>query len=350
MANYNNAGALTGVATIFQAQSYQAAQNTWRGVEGALAAAKRAADFNLHWGAGGQIDSVIDVTHNVVVPFEDSVIGGNWGVLNQAAAQPSGLNISFDRRVELTATDMGCVEPLRSLGAAAQTPLTCGTAALGDGPQYILDDVVVPGPIAFFSPNSANSRTDPVRANAGFVLYIAGDIFTFELTGGAVPAAGTVWSLRQYIGAISGGNGAAGNFGAYVYSNPEGVIPVTAVGIDLRASFDVVNQVNAPVDNDLNRVHTVPDPYYVTSEFEQTTDTKVIKFVNLPQDAIVRIYSSSGVLVNLLEHHSTTFGGAADWNVRNRNNQVVASGVYFYHIESGNARRVGRFTIVMFAQ
>ena len=27
-----------------------------------------------------------------------------------------------------------------------------------------------------------------------------------------------------------------------------------------------------------------------------------------------------------------------DWNVRNRNNQVVASGVYFYHVESGDAR------------
>jgi hypothetical protein len=40
--------------------------------------------------------------------------------------------------------------------------------------------------------------------------------------------------------------------------------------------------------------------------------------------------------------------------VRNRNNQVVASGVYFYHIEAngqgGTARRVGRMTIVNFAQ
>jgi hypothetical protein len=72
--------------------------------------------------------------------------------------------------------------------------------------------------------------------------------------------------------------------------------------------------------------------------------------VNLPQDAIIRIYSSSGVLVNMIEHHSDTFGGDATWNVRNRNNQVVASGVYFYHIEAGDARRVGRFTIVNFAQ
>jgi len=88
----------------------------------------------------------------------------------------------------------------------------------------------------------------------------------------------------------------------------------------------------------------------VTSQFEQTTDTKIIKFVNLPADCIIRIYSSSGVLVSLLEHHSNQFGGAEDWNVRNRNGQFVASGVYFYHIESGDARRVGRFTVVNFAQ
>jgi hypothetical protein len=29
---------------------------------------------------------------------------------------------------------------------------------------------------------------------------------------------------------------------------------------------------------------------------------------------------------------------------------VVASGVYFFHVEAGGARRVGRFTVVNFAQ
>ncbi|MFL5459159.1 MAG: T9SS type A sorting domain-containing protein, partial [Gemmatimonadales bacterium] len=77
---------------------------------------------------------------------------------------------------------------------------------------------------------------------------------------------------------------------------------------------------------------------------------KVIQFVNLPADCIIRIYSSSGVLVTLVEHHSSTLGGKETWNVLNRNNQVVASGVYFYHIEAGDARRVGRFTVVNFAE
>jgi hypothetical protein len=118
----------------------------------------------------------------------------------------------------------------------------------------------------------------------------------------------------------------------------------------LQASYAATNALAAATANELSRVHTVPDPYYVTSAFEQTSDTKVIKFVNLPADCIIRLYSSSGVLVSLVEHHSATFGGSEDWNVRNRNNQIVASGVYFYHIEAGGARRVGRFTVVNFAE
>ena len=54
--------------------------------------------------------------------------------------------------------------------------------------------------------------------------------------------------------------------------------------------------------------------------------------------------------MSLLEHHSSTYGGSERWNVLNRNNQVVASGVYFYHLEAGDARRVGRFVVVNFAQ
>ncbi|MBA3345496.1 MAG: T9SS type A sorting domain-containing protein [Gemmatimonadales bacterium] len=154
--------------------------------------------------------------------------------------------------------------------------------------------------------------------------------------------------MRSYTGAIAGGQGQGGDQGEYVFT--PAVRPFTAVGAEARLSFDVSNRVVATQANDLENVHTVPDPYYVTSSFEQTTDNKIIKFVNLPAAATIRIYSSSGVLVALLNHNSGTLGGSIDWNVRNRNEQVVASGVYFYHVEAGDARRVGRFTVVNFAQ
>jgi hypothetical protein len=115
--------------------------------------------------------------------------------------------------------------------------------------------------------------------------------------------------------------------------------------------------VAAATKNDLANVHTVPDPYYVQSKYEVSTDQKILKFVGLPQDCIIRIYTASGVLVRVLEHHagtyssaSTTQGSERDWDLKNRNNQVVASGVYFWHVEAAGARKLGRFTVVNFAQ
>ena len=102
---------------------------------------------------------------------------------------------------------------------------------------------------------------------------------------------------------------------------------------------------------DVSKVHTVPDPYYVTNAFEQSPTGKVLRFVNLPSECIIRIYSLSGILVQMIAVNDVTGGGEAQWNLRNRNNQFVASGVYFYHVETRDGKsKIGRFTIVNFAQ
>jgi len=157
--------------------------------------------------------------------------------------------------------------------------------------------------------------------------------------------------MRDYVGAITGGKGFGGDEGPYAYFSV--TRPFSAQGVTITVNFEARN-IHRPVTaTDLRKIHTVPDPYYVTNAFEQTSSFKVIKFVNLPERAIIRIYTVSGVLVKILEHNSSTFGGEENWDVRNRNNQVVASGVYFYHIEAnvngGTARRVGRMTVVNFA-
>ncbi len=53
-ANFNNAGELTGVATIHEDMSYQTIDNVWRNIEGVLGGAARAADFNVYWGAAAR--------------------------------------------------------------------------------------------------------------------------------------------------------------------------------------------------------------------------------------------------------------------------------------------------------
>ena len=339
----NNAGELPGVLTIQHPQSYYQVGAEFRMIEGALGGAIRAADLNVYWGAGGLVDSVVDLTHNVAVPFMADSLGGGWGFLNQSNTSAAG---SADARpATLTILDYGCVFPLNDASRQPDQPFTPAGGASNCTVAYSLSNTAVPGSIVISGGGAAKIAAAPARPNPGFSMYLAGHIFMFELAPGAiVPSPGTVWTLRSYIGHVNGGR----SLGQYSFTSSPRTF--SALGAKVNLIFNASNTLAAATSGDLTRVHTVPDPYYVTSQFEGTSEAKVIRFVNLPADAIIRIYSSSGVLVTMLEHHSTTLGGAEAWNVRSRNNQVVASGVYFYHIEAGDARRIGRFTVVNFAE
>jgi hypothetical protein len=346
LAAMNNAGALTGVDSIQQALSYVMMQGKWRNFDWLFPTVHRGADYNVYWGDNGAVDSIIDVSHNVPVPFSPS-FGSSWGILNTS---DPGLAGGFDTRpAVLTLTDLGCVEPAKSQyspGIDLRVPCS-GSAAQ-------LSSTAVLGSVAFFKDDPANAQSAPV-SGTGFVFYLVGSAFLMQTS--VLPAKGTVWTLRAYAGAITGGKGPGGGDTKQPYRFTPAVSPFTAVGATVATQFSIVSNLVAASKNDLSQVHTVPDPYYVESKFEVSTEAKVLKFVGLPQDCIIRIYSISGVLVRVLEHHagnysssSTTQGSEHDWDLKNRNNQVVASGVYFWHVEAGDARRVGRFTVVNFAK
>src|SRR3989441_9000463 len=136
---------------------------------------------------------------------------------------------------------------------------------------------------------------------------------------------------------------------SYTFSGPS-VRPSYAPGLTYKLTITSRYAVNTAVGGDLSRVHTVPDPYYVTNALEVTANTKVLKFVNLPAQCVIRIYSVSGILIRVLTHNDPTGGAEETWNLRNRNNQFVASGVYFYHVETADGKtKLGRFTVVNFA-
>ncbi len=194
---FNNAGALPGVTTIHQTQCYQSAGGGGcRESTGIASAVKRAADYNVYWGEAGVVDSVMDVTHNVVVPFNASA-NASWGILNPATAAAG----SPDASATLTNMDFACVEPFRTYAA--------GGFVCPDGtPAYALSTTAVPGTVGFFS-GGGYPPAVPITngVTAGFAMYIVGDMFTFELEGGALPPAGTVWALRAYVGSDRRGPG-----------------------------------------------------------------------------------------------------------------------------------------------
>jgi hypothetical protein len=303
----------------------------------------RSADIELTWGPGGTIASVEDVTHRLPVPFRETPQAG-WGFVPDGNGNGviDWSDIAYTEDMLQVHNHVAfCAELFESqFGGILPDP--------GNGVKLLQTPQLLP--VSLATPAGEAPAGFLPGTGTGFGLYLAGHYHIFQLTGGVVPPAGTTWTLRSYNGIVrTSGTSNRTTVGTdYTYEAVPGNPAVAGLQINYVTSGSASDRPASSFD--LTRVHTVPDPYFVTNGYESTTDNKVLQFVNLPAQAIVRIYTSSGILVNVLEHNSQEFSGSLNWNLRNRNNQVVASGVYFYHVESGDARRVGRFTVVNFAQ
>ena len=99
----------------------------------------------------------------------------------------------------------------------------------------------------------------------------------------------------------------------------------------------------------LDQVRVVPNPYRAVSQFEQANPfptgrgERVVRFVNLPPRATVRIFTASGRLVKTLTMDGGSndgvtpdmlLNGSLEWDLQNEDNLEVAYGVYLYHVEA----------------
>ncbi|MEO0068465.1 MAG: hypothetical protein ABIK23_04955 [candidate division WOR-3 bacterium] len=98
-------------------------------------------------------------------------------------------------------------------------------------------------------------------------------------------------------------------------------------------------------------VKVVPNPYIVFNEWEKTSEQRVIKFTNLPSICTIRIFTTAGDLVKVIEHKDTKKqpldeGGTANWDLVNDYGQLIASGVYLFHVESPVGEFTGKFMFI----
>jgi hypothetical protein len=98
--------------------------------------------------------------------------------------------------------------------------------------------------------------------------------------------------------------------------------------------------------------YVVPNPYLGMASFEQAPYAQTgrgdrrIEFRGLPVDAIVRIYTITGELVQTL-HHNTGFQNYIAWNLRSKDNLEIAPGLYIYHVEApGVDDYIDKFAII----
>jgi hypothetical protein len=84
----------------------------------------------------------------------------------------------------------------------------------------------------------------------------------------------------------------------------------------------------------LDMINVVPNPYNAFSEYERNKIDNRIKITNLPERCTISIYTTNGKLVQRIEKDSpVTY---QDWILTNHANIPVASGIYLIHVEVPN--------------
>lgn len=87
----------------------------------------------------------------------------------------------------------------------------------------------------------------------------------------------------------------------------------------------------AELENFLDNILVVPNPYYAYSFYEQGKVDNRIKIINLPEECVVTIYTVNGTLIRQFNKADPlTF---LDWDLKNYINVPISSGVYIIHVE-----------------
>ena len=102
-----------------------------------------------------------------------------------------------------------------------------------------------------------------------------------------------------------------------------------------------------PAD-ELTEIHAVPNPFYLNSGFASGgagNSAQQIGFYGLPERATIEIYSYGGQLVDTIEHDAAQY--STPWFQVTRNDQEIASGVYFFVVRTPDGATFrGKFVVI----
>jgi len=96
---------------------------------------------------------------------------------------------------------------------------------------------------------------------------------------------------------------------------------------------------------DLSEVKVVPNPIYPINSWDQNVTSRKAEFTHLPGECDIYIYTVAGDIVRILHHDNGT--GTEEWDVRNKDNQDLASGIYIYVIYVDDETKTeGTFAVI----
>lgn len=99
------------------------------------------------------------------------------------------------------------------------------------------------------------------------------------------------------------------------------------------------------VKTELKNVEVVPNPFIVNAAWEQIENNRRLRFMFLPPECTISIYTVRGELVKKLDHNNGT--GDEDWNLTNTSGIEIAFGLYLYVIETPDGENTtGKFAVI----
>ncbi len=99
----------------------------------------------------------------------------------------------------------------------------------------------------------------------------------------------------------------------------------------------------------LSKIGVFPNPYFATQNLELSKYNKFIRFYGLPNKAVIRIFSLSGVFIQRIDKNDKS--QFADWNLQNQDGLPVASGMYIAYVDMpGIGTKILKIAVIMEAQ
>ena len=147
-------------------------------------------------------------------------------------------------------------------------------------------------------------------------------------------------------------------------------VVVVRVPIEPRESNVTTNAVRVDlpfaVSNTLGKVSVVPNPYRTDRSYtlesggyeglgtRWTENERRIKFINLPENCTIRVFSLAGDLVRTIYHTGNASAppklnmqkGDEDMTLVSESNRALASGIYIFNVESNLGAQTGKFVII----
>jgi hypothetical protein len=151
------------------------------------------------------------------------------------------------------------------------------------------------------------------------------------------------------------------NVTAFDFGSPKSGLEALETSVTLGAQD--AYPVNPYDTANMGQVYVYPNPYRINADYRQlgyegrtlenypSDKVRAIHFANLPPKCTIKIFSLDGDRIITIEHdmNPTDPNASHDqWNLINRNHQLVVSGLYYWTVESPDGQtQIGKLVIIM---